>query len=166
MKAEENQKAIQEPIAEGSIVLYKLSDYERANHAGHVASSTLKHSPQFSRPCRVIKASPTNIWVRDLWDPPDTEPRQVPRTQVRPFPSVLPSSLKKIALESIQFELPRFSKYRSAALDHYSREVRFEDQNITTQDKSHPPEPKTVKRRREAEGKRQSGQGGDCFITL
>lgn len=37
------------------IVLYSLSDYERAEHAGHPRFTSMKNVPKWSSPCRIIK---------------------------------------------------------------------------------------------------------------
>lgn len=95
----------QPSIAVDDVVLYRLTDYERQNHAGHPSSDSLRFCPLWSRPARVTS-------VKDMWN--ERAPlRQVPLQHLRLFKHNLPPALRQVALQSLQLERPRFAKHTS-----------------------------------------------------
>eukprot|EP00917_Polyrhabdina_sp_WS-2016_P019028 GHVP01040855.1.p1 GENE.GHVP01040855.1~~GHVP01040855.1.p1 ORF type:complete len:212 (-),score=15.07 GHVP01040855.1:185-820(-) len=128
---EDHFKEQTEPPPVGSVVLYKLSDYERANEYGHPASSSVKSSLQWSLPCRVQKSTPTILVVRPI-GANSNEDRQVPVTQVRAFQTNLPNCLWKVAMDELRFETPRFSKISPEKWKAMSQLTALEEHDLPT----------------------------------
>ena len=106
---EEDFKAIDTiALQEGDIILYALSPYEITSHAGHPHSDTIKNVPKWSAPQRVTRVKDRVVLVKPLWG--TGEPRQVPVSLVKKFPSALPEPLHRLALNMIEMERPRYGK--------------------------------------------------------
>eukprot|EP01069_Polyplicarium_translucidae_P001770 Polyplicarium_translucidae@DN1799_c0_g1_i1.p1 len=105
-------------LAPGDVVLHKLTEYERAHHAGHPQSASAKYSPLYSRPCRVVRVDHHVAQLQDLWSP-GSSVRQAPLTQLRKFSCELPPALARVAISEIELEKPRFPQKSATAWSSY-----------------------------------------------
>ena len=89
----------------GKWVVYPLGEHER-QYATHPVSSNLKYSPQWSLPAKITQLKNNALTVAVLGCPMRT--RDVAKQACRLLKYDIPQSLVKLALETIDYEAPRY----------------------------------------------------------
>ena len=108
-----------DPIKVGDWVRFKMSDYERNNHAGSaLVTTSVSLQPVWSLPAKVNHVHKGQLEVQ-LLGQPDNIPRKVPMKYVRKLPMSIPASIASLNVQNILWDTPRkFRNTRSIPLEN------------------------------------------------
>lgn len=89
----------------GDWIVFYLSSFEKTAAHRTSSESSLKYSPSWSLPAKVMKVQQEVVHACE-WGSPHVV-RQVPKSQVRKLEGAVPASLQGVALRMLELEAPR-----------------------------------------------------------